>query len=154
MGKFLRHNFNVLLLGSHTTLSTKNCGSMSTPLLCVYQVSKKSETVFHFSCWSHPNVSEFEKRDNFAHFGFKTLISLEPIATMNFKPGRNILSSSYYTTLTAICEPRLLPVWSGRAHASIAFEKRRFMPLFGGSPLGTGLLGLLRWICEVEGPNC
>ena len=84
-------------------------------------------------------MSEFEKRGNFVHFpnfGFKTL-NFGSIAAMNFKPGVNILPSSY-STLAANSEPRPLPVWAGRALASIAFEKRRFMALFGGSPLGTG----------------
>jgi hypothetical protein len=86
-------------------------------------------------------VSELEKRGNFAHFPnfcFKTLIGT--ITAMNFKPGMNILH--HCTTLAANSESRPLPVWAGQARKSIAFEKRYFMALFGGSSLGTG--GLLR----------
>jgi hypothetical protein len=42
------------------------------------------------------------------------------------------------TILTRNSEPLPLPVWAGRASV---FENRRFMPLFGGSPLVIG--GLL-----------
>jgi hypothetical protein len=55
---------------------------------------------------------------------------------MNFKPGIH-----HPATLAANAEPRPLPVWAGRASASITFENRRFMPRSGGSLLGTG--GLL-----------
>ena len=41
-------------------------------------------------------------------------------------------------TLARNSEPRPLPVWAGRASASIAFENHRFMPHFGGSPFETG----------------
>ena len=64
---------------------------------------------------------------------------------MNFKPGMNILSSSYYTRCKS--QPCSLPVWAGWAPASIVFENHRFMPLFGSSLLGTG--GLLRVLTDL-----
>ena len=103
--------------------------------------------VYYEHTLHHTYVTGFKKRGHFAHFtnfGFKTLIS-GTIAAMNFKRGR--IFFHHPTTLAANCWPRPLPVWAGRAAALIAFENRRFMPLFGGSPLGTE--GLLRVLTDL-----
>ena len=58
---------------------------------------------------------------------------------MDLNFGMIIFLSSYYTRKEFRAPP--ISGVAGQAHASIAFQNRRFMPHFGGSPLGTG--GLL-----------
>ena len=51
-GKPKIHNFDSLWLWSHTT-NTKNCCSwIIQSILCIYQVSKKSERGVDFVCWT------------------------------------------------------------------------------------------------------
>ena len=73
---------------------------------------------------------------HFPNFGFKTLISRSHSSyELQTWYEYSYIILLHYTR----CKSQ---VWVGRAAASIAFENRRFMPLVGSSPLGTG--GLLR----------
>ena len=67
----------------------------------------------------------------FSEFSFLKVYNSETRAAIDLNFGMIILPTSCYTRK----EFRALPI-SG----VIAFENRRFMPHFGGSPLGTGLL--------------
>ena len=79
-----------------------------------------------------------EIRDHFALFISEFLFYISgTIEAMNFKPGMNILPSSYYTELPLNCGPSPLPVWAGRVRTLVTFENRLLMPHFGGSLFGT-----------------
>ena len=76
-----------------------------------------------------PYVTGFEKKGHFTHFPnfyFRTFISLEPIkAAMNFKPGMNIVPSSYYTR----CKSRAPPT-SGVGGASARVDLVQKTPFY------------------------
>ena len=85
----------------------------------------------------YTNVTRLEKRGHFAafpNFGFKMLTSP--------------------ATFAANQEPRLDPVWAGRADVSksITFENCRFMLHFGGSLLGESLKNCKKTCFAQSGP--